>query len=242
MRGTSCSLFFSRIGVSYRTQWQAGFSRLEVGGQELFWRSAWLCGEEEAGWGGGESWTCHRNVVLSQSCSSPELEGLAELDWPGSLHPSIQRSSVWDSPAHTASCRCPSSANDQWVSEKDSAACFWPPALPTAEEGSFDPGGGGGLWVTPAHSSQPSLYLYSASAQEHTIICLLLSGPPKEDSSSKTRQEDKPQRHTPTRRGQKPTEGREDSCLSAHGHLAYTYWQLYRLESPSLLDGFSFSL
>ena len=62
-----------------------------------------------------------------------------------------------------ASCRRPSSAECQRASEKDSAACFWPPALPTAEEGTLGPGGR--LGSVPARPSQPHLqHLHSAHA------------------------------------------------------------------------------
>ena len=61
------------------------------------------------------------------------------------------------------SCRRPSSAEGQRASEKDSAACFCPPALPAAEEGTLGPGGS--LGSMPAHPSQPRLqHLHGARA------------------------------------------------------------------------------
>ena len=54
-----------------------------------------------------------------------------------------------------ASCRRPSSAEGQRASEKDSAACFCPAALPAAEEGTLGPGGS--LGSVSARPSQPRL-------------------------------------------------------------------------------------
>ena len=247
------SLLFSRIGLSYRTRWQARFCRMEGGWAGTFWGVLTCVGEGEAGWGRGGSWTCHCSVVLGQSCSSPGAgrAGRAGLTWGvGLVCTPASRGHLYGCPLPPWTLMQTSIFSWRPASLREGFSCL---LLSTSSPRRW--GRHSWSWREPGQHASPSITAPSAASTRCTCLrarcdSSAQSGLLKQHSSSETRHKEKimgqqipppkPQRDALARRRQKPTEGREDSCSSVHRLLAYTDRQPWRLESPSLVRWFLF--
>ena len=212
-----------------------------------------MCGAGGSRVGRDGSWTCHRSVVLGQSCSSPGAgrASRAGLTWGvGLVCNPASRGHLYGRLLPLWSLMQASIFSWMPASLREGLSCL---LLATSSPHSWGRHSWS-WWETGQHAS-PSITAPSAAPTRCTCLRAhydpsAQSGLLKQHSSSKTRHEEKimgrqipppkPQRDAPSRRWQKPTEGREDSCSSAHRLLAYTDWQLWRLESPSLVRWFLF--